>query len=111
MVHLSVSGGIDVFIALECLGVMTNDIHIVHITTMSSVAITCERLVQCCVQIFFRKTVNILVSNKFSPGTSSRHRVCRCCVIVSTADCICAFNSRLAWLLKCDLNTVLATYM
>jgi hypothetical protein len=72
MVHLSVSGDIDVFIALEYIAVMTNDINIVHITTMSSVAIPCERLVQCCVQKCLRKTVNILVSNKFLPGTSSR---------------------------------------
>jgi hypothetical protein len=48
----------------------------------------------------------VLVSNQFSPGTSSLHRMYSCCVIVSTADFIYAFNSTRAWPL-----TYLATCM
>jgi hypothetical protein len=45
-----------------------------------------------------------------SPGTSSRHLACSCCVLVNTADCIHAFNSTIAWLLKYHINNVLARW-
>jgi hypothetical protein len=54
-------------------------------------------------------TRRVLVSNQSSPDTSSRHRACSCCVIVSTDDCIYAFHSTIAWLLKYHLSNILAT--
>jgi hypothetical protein len=59
--------------------------------------------------VYMYKLKVLLVSNQFSPGTSSHQRTCSCCVNVSTADFIYASNSTIAGLLKYHLNNVLAT--